>query len=380
MLPRLFAQLRRCHDLTEEQQPALATWDCQRFCHVAVIQEAARNHGRVEIAQDRLHNQLVAVKAMPLWWACENHGDFVAAHPKETELPWRDIAVTEYLNNVGFPSACESIGVFRRETRPHGKEICFVMAYCPGGDLLAWLEQSLLDPELDREWKARPLLQQTFSSVAELHRLGIAHGDLSLENILLVDGKTGGSSPATSSIRLIDFSASTGLRCLGPRGKPSYQAPEMHTGEEYDAQAADAFALGVMLFTLVTGNYPWRSTRPHLCPCYRFFQARGLAAYLSQRTLERGGSKAVPLADILSEGAIALLSGLLVVDPASRLTVADALEQPWFSDGPNIGQADHLHGRPETCWRGILVALWGRTKITSKSQICAHTEYGKDCP
>jgi len=352
-----------------EQSLVPEAWDPKRFRHVSVLQEAVRNHGRIEVAEDRELDRLVAVKAMPLWWAQSNHSEFVAAHPKENEHPWLDIAMTVYLSNVErIASVCEFLGVYLRDggEEARGPEICFVLSYCAGGDLLSWLERSLQNKGLDREALARPLVLEIAKTVSHMHRLGIAHGDLSLENILLQGCK--------GEVRLIDFGASTGPRSVGLRGKPSYQAPECHTGKEYDAMAADAFSLGVVLFTLVTGNYPWRSTRTEACPCYRFFRSRGLAAYLTARTLDRGSGKALPLREILSSGVVSLLEGLLCSDPASRLSVAAALEHPWLAGGGDecgggrSSMSDDMprHQPPANCWHGVLLAVWKHTAAAEK--------------
>jgi serine/threonine protein kinase len=155
-----------------------------------------------------------------------------------------------------------------------------------------------------------------------VHAQGLAHGDLSLENVLL--------DAQGSNVVLIDFGASTGPRAVGVRGKPSYQAPEMHTGGEYDAFRADAFALGVLVFTLVVGDYPWQSTRHQLCSKFKFFTKKGMADYLSRRKVQRETGEIITLAELLSPEIIALLDGLLQIDPLTRLDVNSALQSIWL--------------------------------------------------
>jgi len=310
-----------------DEQPG--QWDDQRFQFIALLQEAPRNSGRVELCEDLQTSQRVAVKIMPVSWACESHEAFVRAHPQENELPWRDFGAVRYLSrNAGLACVCTFVGLYLRTSEAHGQEICLVLSYCAGGDLFSWLERSLPTAGLARELSARPLMRHVLTAVRDVHAHGVAHGDLSLENVLLQREET---DPEAAEVRLIDFGACTGLRASGPRGKPSYQAPEVHSDKEYDACAADAFSLGVMIFTLAVGNYPWRSTRPQVCPCYRFAADRGLPAYLARRKIRNGDSEEVTtLAALLSPELIALLSGLLAVDPDARLSVSAALEHPWF--------------------------------------------------
>lgn len=301
-------------------------WDWQRFQRLAVLQQAARNEGTVELALDTHTGRHVAVKAMPLSWTFENHAQFIAARPEETERPWQDIAATHYLSKVAHLNCvCQFIGLFRR-----GNELCLVLSYCTGGDLFSWLERSLQMAELNREAAARQLLTHVLHAVKRVHAEGIAHGDLSLENVLITDPEEG--QPQGSPLRLIDFGASTlGRLARGARGKPSYQAPEMHLAEEYDAIVADAFAVGVMAFTLIVGNYPWRSTRPHLCPRFRFMAQKGFLAYLTRQKIKRDDGLVESLSETISPSGVSFLSQMLDVEPTSRLTVSDALNHPWLT-------------------------------------------------
>merc|ERR1711908_93211 len=127
-----------------------------------------------------------------------------------------------------------------------------------------------------------------------------------------------------------DFGASTGRGGRGTRGKPSYQAPEMHTGEDYDAFLADAFSLGVLVFSLVVGDYPWQSTRYQLCTKFKFYAQKGMAAYLCRRKVQSSDGRIVTLAEFLSPEITALLEGLLCVDPLKRLDVNSALQCAWL--------------------------------------------------
>jgi len=335
-------------------QMRIEVWDWQRFRRRAILREAARNQGQVELAEDLLQGRLVAVKAMPTSWVCESPAAFKAAHPEENELPWCDIAATFHLSCIARLSCvCTFVGIFQRNTvvaapdaaigssgesprsaagTPTEKdEKCLVLSYCAGGDLFSWLERSLAAGcnGTCRETLARPLLHRLFQAVSDVHAQGVAHGDLSLENILLFDNQD-------VAVCLIDFGASTGSRASGVRGKPSYQAPEMHTDLEYDAFLADAFSLGVLVFSLVVGDYPWLSTKPHRCSKYMFFTQRGMVSYLSRRKVRNGGGDIITLAALLSPEITAILEGLLCVDPLHRLSVDAALQSSWF---PQLGQA-----------------------------------------
>lgn len=317
--------------------PVVDEWDEARFRRVALIQEAGRCHGQVELVEDNQTGRFIAVKAMLEEWVCSSHTEFLERNPGETELPWRDISASYHLSVVAqVGCVCGFVGVYRRALAGCPQEVCLAMEYCAGGDLFSWFQQSSADLRqgAEREEAAKPFVRATFHAVAAIHRCGVTHGDLSLENILLAEQPVAGEVPA---IRLVDFAASGGPRNVGTRGKPSYQAPEMHMRDDsgevaiYDAVASDAFALGVVAFTLVVGDYPWRSTRRHMCPVFKFVEEHGLPAFLEKKRTRNAEGEVVTLLSTLSASLVSLLSGLLAADPNSRFTLEAALLEPWLA-------------------------------------------------
>ena len=88
----------------------------------------------------------------------------------------------------------------------------------------------------------------------QIHSHGVAHLDIKAENILVGD---------SFELLFIDFGISESIRASlkGPRGTGPYMAPEMHTGEQYLGRGADVFAIGVLLFRLLLGEYPFKRSK-----------------------------------------------------------------------------------------------------------------------
>jgi len=268
---------------------------------------------------------------MPNSWLCESHEDFLRAHPNETELPWQDIGCTKFLNNAKYKYACDLVGIFRSSSHS------FVhFSYAPGGDLFS-VALSGLPPGPEREASFATLVPNICRGLKQLHEMEISHRDISLENVLL----TGDDATAAGcEIRLIDFAMASRERtfrnCV--RGKPSYQAPEMHErGRDYDAFSTDAFALGVICYSLFLRDYPWLSTKPGTCMHFEFVKKSGFRSYCAKRKV-RGCNLRV--AQCISDPLFKLLEGLLSLDPQTRLTLGEkqgagrrsVWDEPWLAD------------------------------------------------
>ncbi len=107
--------------------------------------------------------------------------------------------------------------------------------------------------------RAARLAEQVALAIAEAHRQGIVHRDLKPSNVLLAaDGtpKVGDFGLA----KMLD-SQSALTRSESVMGSPSYMAPEQAQGRAKEAGAAvDVYAVGAILYELLTGRPPFRGT------------------------------------------------------------------------------------------------------------------------
>jgi serine/threonine protein kinase len=113
---------------------------------------------------------------------------------------------------------------------------------------------------------------QACEAVAEAHAAGIVHRDLKPENLFLARTVGGGQK-----IKVLDFGVSKAMggasgemsgltRTRAMLGSPLYMAPEqMRSSRDVDARA-DVWALGVVLFQMLTDRWPFEAdTMPELC-------------------------------------------------------------------------------------------------------------------
>jgi serine/threonine-protein kinase len=136
----------------------------------------------------------------------------------------------------------------------HEGQWLMVMEFVRGETLEALVvRKGMLSPN-----EAAELSMQALGALAHAHSLGVVHRDLKPANIMVTDA---------SSVKIMDFGIA---RVVGTEhltsagfmmGTPAYMAPEQVLGEDIDARA-DLYAMGVVLYHLVTGQLPFKGSTP----------------------------------------------------------------------------------------------------------------------
>lgn len=108
------------------------------------------------------------------------------------------------------------------------------------------------------EEEAKKIFTQILDTLVYIHSQGVAHSDLKLENILYDE--------IASKVTVIDFGGSMFVNELEDQTThkvfctPAYSSPEQLQNEQgVNLQKADVWALGVLLFKLTTGLFPFRA-------------------------------------------------------------------------------------------------------------------------
>jgi serine/threonine-protein kinase len=131
--------------------------------------------------------------------------------------------------------------------------------------VIEWVDGRLLRAILNEQGKlpierAVKLALGICEALDYMHKHGVVHRDLKPENIM-VDGE--------DRIKLIDFGIAMKedarrLTFAGPSpmlGTPDYIAPEQVKGQRGD-QRSDIYALGIMLYEMLTGETPFAGPSP----------------------------------------------------------------------------------------------------------------------
>ncbi len=129
-----------------------------------------------------------------------------------------------------------------------------VMRFLPTGTLRDVMVREQIPPS-----EIAFLLSQVASALDYAHRQGIVHRDIKPSNIL-IDGDGNAFLTDFGIARMVESSA--GLTATGIAvGTPGYMAPEQGMGNNVDSRA-DVYALGVMVFEMLTGVMPYNGETP----------------------------------------------------------------------------------------------------------------------
>ena len=127
------------------------------------------------------------------------------------------------------------------------------MEYLDGSSLRERLEEG---PSLSFG-QALEMTHQALLGLARLHREGISHGDLSPDNLMLVEPDSQGTQ-----VKIIDLGASksqNGTHSSVNVGKYPYLAPERFEQEPQATAASDIYSMGITFYQMLTGAHPYCS-------------------------------------------------------------------------------------------------------------------------
>jgi len=187
----------------------------------------------------------------------------------------------------------------------------FMMELMEGGELF----DRIVEQGHFTEQDAIGVTIKLLDAIKYLHDRGIAHRDLKPENMLMT------TKGADAECKITDFGLSKffdqqSAVMKTPCGTPGYIAPEVLLMKGYDKQC-DVWSLGVIVYILLCGFPP-------------FYADNDAQLY---EKIKKGQYEFLrPYWDPISDVAKDLIRKMLTVDPAKRITCAEALQHPWLKD------------------------------------------------
>ena len=152
------------------------------------------------------------------------------------------------------------------------------------------------------------------------HKKNVVHRDIKLENILLDEN---------NKIRIIDFGFSIQIpktRKLNIFcGTPSYMAPEITKKQEYIGHLVDIWALGILLYCMLAGNFPFKGIQFFLGICCHNDIGKD-----DNDLFRRIASGIFEIPHYFSPCTKSLLMRILRVDPSQRPSCDEILADFWM--------------------------------------------------
>ncbi|KAK3602891.1 hypothetical protein CHS0354_018755 [Potamilus streckersoni] len=255
--------------------------------------------GKVYLAKHKSSGQQWAIKAV----------NKEKAGSSAIKLLEREVLILKRVNHENIISLNE---VFETSKRMY-----LVMELCEGGELADALKERKYFPESE----VKKITKKLASAITYLHKHDIVHRDLKLENILLSQNPNDPEDKL--HIKVTDFGLSV-VKGVGYEnmmqdfcGTPNYMSPEIIDNKTY-SQQCDIWAMGVIVFTLLCGNFPFRSKDKDEDSLFELIK-KGQLDFSDE------------IWNDVSADAKKCIEGMLKVDPAHRYAASEVLSHQWLT-------------------------------------------------
>ena len=193
-----------------------------------------------------------------------------------------------------------------------------IFEYLKNGELYNYI--FLLKKKFSEEISRR-IFFDLLKAIEACHKSGITHGDIKLQNILL---------NSNFNLKLIDFGFAKNIKdglISEITGTRFYNAPEMFSCATigYDGVMADIFSLGIVLFILVMGFYPF--DKPNITDNkYKFIVKKDFNGFWKK--CEQKMSNNIGISNEFKD----LFEKMVCYQPKERIGINDIKGHPWLKE------------------------------------------------
>src|SRR3990167_6346795 len=263
-----------------------------RYTNLKCIGEGSQ--GQVISGKDNVNSRQVAIKI----------------YDAKNISALNEVRILSRIQKLGLKGSVELYETFLEQNR-----FFIIMEMIKGEELHNLVTSNDLLPIND----VKRLFKQVLTAVNELHENNICHLDLKLENIMV--------DPKQQEIKLIDFGFAEFTKETADqrnekmisqfRGSIHYSAPEIVRNIPFDGKKADIWALGVLLYILITKRFPFPGNEND------YDDYRAVAQQIVNHQLTFNGP--------FTPQVISLIELMLQSDPTKRLPIKYLLQHPWLN-------------------------------------------------
>uniref|UniRef100_A0A8C6ID41 non-specific serine/threonine protein kinase n=1 Tax=Mus spicilegus TaxID=10103 RepID=A0A8C6ID41_MUSSI len=272
-------------DESSEFSTVLSVFEEKEFTRQYTVLKTLSQHGTTEVrlCSHHLTGVTVAVKALKYqrWW-----------EPKVSEV--------EIMKMLSHPNIVSLLQVIETE-----QNIYLIMEVAQGTQL----HNRVREARCLKEDEARSIFVQLLSAIGYCHGEGIVHRDLKPDNVIVDEH---------GNVKIVDFGLGArfmpGQKLERLCGAFQFIPPEIFLGLPYDGPKVDIWALGVLLYYMVTGIFPFVGST---------------LSEISKEVLQ--GRYEIPYN--LSKDLRSMIGLLLATNARQRPTAQDLLSHPWLQEG-----------------------------------------------
>jgi len=291
-----------------------AIYGCVRSC--TILRPRLKN-GEYSLDSWEVTSEMGAVKIIDWKLVSMNKG-------RHTEDPIKEVAAIQFASRGGeHTNVMKSLDVLADD-----QYLYVFMPFCSSGELFGFVErEGRFSEPVARFW-----FRQILSGLYHMQKMGICHRDLSLENLLVNQGKDCVIIDLGMCLRVpfvaddgsvADVSSGSLRRLMHPQGqcgKPNYIAPEvLQSTESFDGFGVDVWAAGIILFIMLVGLPPFEWAHDE-DPRFKMITRGNLKAMLGQWNRS------------VSDDAADLLQNMLRKHPRDRLSLMEVMDHRWVAN------------------------------------------------
>jgi serine/threonine-protein kinase GIN4/serine/threonine-protein kinase KCC4 len=232
----------------------------------------------------------------------------------------REISILNKINNNYITNLITSgISKFEFDKNSISDNYYIILDLAKKGELFNYI---LYPKKGFSESQTRYIFTEILKGVKSIHDNGIIHLDLKIENIMIDE---------FYNVKISDFGFSidnTNKELINIfQGSEKYKAPEIILKKPFIGFYADVFSLGVILFLILTGNYPFKSARKYDI-CYTNIIKGKIDHYwfLVKKKIFEDNDDNLP-----SEEFRDLFIKMIQFEPNNRISIDDIFTHPWMN-------------------------------------------------